>query len=100
MAMLEDKNKSVSLCWELNSFFMQIMQNEIILFCPPAWLPCHLVENQQLPIGFGKSLEASRIKHKHKNITANNLVEIIISDVVGFTWREIQTHDVTRCSFG
>ena len=48
VAMLVVKNKSVSLRWELNSIFMQILQKKIVLYWPPTWPPCHVVANQEL----------------------------------------------------
>ena len=46
-AMLVVKNKTVSLRWELNSIFMQILRNKIVLYWPPTWPPCHVVANQE-----------------------------------------------------
>ena len=38
-AMLVVKNKSISLLWELNSIFMKILREKILLYWPPTWLP-------------------------------------------------------------
>ena len=47
LAMLVIKNKSISLRWELNAIFMQILQEKILLYWPPIWPPCHVVANQE-----------------------------------------------------
>ena len=46
-AMLVVKNKSISLLWEQNSIFMQILREKFLLFWPPTWPPCHVVANQE-----------------------------------------------------
>ena len=43
-AMLVVKNNSLSLRWELNFIFMQILRKKIVLFWPPTWPPCHVSE--------------------------------------------------------
>ena len=50
VAMLVVKTNSLSLCWELNFIFMQILRNKmiIVLFWPPTWLPCHVSETKEL----------------------------------------------------
>ena len=40
------RKKSISLLWERNSVFMQILRAKIILYWPPTWPPCHVVANQ------------------------------------------------------
>ena len=47
-AMLVVKNNSLSLRWQLNFIFMQIMRNKIVLFWPPTWPPCHVSEIKEL----------------------------------------------------
>ena len=49
-AMLVVKNYSLSLRWELNLIFMQIMRNKIVLFWPPTWPPCHLSKIKEFPL--------------------------------------------------
>ena len=49
-ATLVVKNNSLSLLWELNSIFMQIMRKEIALYFPPTCPPCQGVENQEYPL--------------------------------------------------
>ena len=45
--MFDEKNKSISFLWELNSIFMWILQEKILLYCHPTWPPCHVVSNQE-----------------------------------------------------
>ena len=35
------------LLWELNSFFMKILREKILLFWLPTWPPCHVVANRE-----------------------------------------------------
>ena len=46
-AMLAVKNKSISLFWELNSIFISILREKVLLYWPPTWPPCHVVANQE-----------------------------------------------------
>ena len=46
-AMLVVKNKSISLLWELNSIFISILREKVLLYWLPTWLPCHVVANQE-----------------------------------------------------
>ena len=48
--MLVVKNKSISLFWELNSIFRQILREKIISYWPPTWPPCCMVANQELAL--------------------------------------------------
>ena len=47
-AMLVDQNSRLSLPWELNSIFKQILCKHFVLFGPPIWPPCHVSENHLL----------------------------------------------------
>ena len=46
-AMLAVKNKSISLLWELNSIFISVLREKVLLYWPPTWPPCHVVANQE-----------------------------------------------------
>ena len=46
--MLVVKNKSVSLLWQLNSIFMQVLREKLCCFGRPIWPPCHVVANQDI----------------------------------------------------
>ena len=39
-AILVDKNKRVSLRWEINTYLPKFNKKRT-LFCQPTWLPCH-----------------------------------------------------------
>ena len=41
------KNKSISLLWEVNSIFVQILQGKILLYWLPVWPPYHVVASQE-----------------------------------------------------
>ena len=47
VAMLVVKNKSISLLWELNSIFMEILWEKTLLYWPSTWPPCHVVADQE-----------------------------------------------------
>ena len=47
VAKLVAKNKSISLLWEINSIFMDILREKVLLYWPPTWPPCHVVVNQE-----------------------------------------------------
>ena len=55
-AMLVVKNNSLSLRWELNFIFIQILRNKIVLFWPPAWPPCHVSEIKEYIYIYRKSV--------------------------------------------
>ena len=48
VALLDGMNNNLSLRWELNFIIMPIQQQEIVLYCHPTWLPCHVGQTKNM----------------------------------------------------